>query len=54
MESSNKRTRAELSQKSKWLLSQMEHDEELTERINQLLEQEADEYANKLPWWDKD
>lgn len=43
-----------LSDKAVYILNEMLMSEELTERINKLLEQEADEYIHELPWWEKD
>ena len=43
-----------LSEKALYILNEMQMSEELAERINKLLEQEADAYIAELPWWEKD
>lgn len=43
-----------LTDKALYILNEMQMSEELTERINALLESEADAYIADLPWWEKD
>lgn len=43
-----------LTEKALYILNEMLMSEELTERINKLLEQEADDYIAELHWWEKD